>query len=109
MHQFKTHPNRHLTIEVVKAAHKYNILKEDGSILAVLDFQDGPISESGVNGLMNEELLAIIVDRLEHFQEGEFRCRENALAITKIEEAMHWLRHRTEGRKARGVEGTRTP
>lgn len=71
-------------------------------------FQNGPIKESGLNGCHQEDLLAIVIDRLEHFQAGEYRCRENALALTKIEEAMHWLRHRTNARKARGVEGTHT-
>jgi len=73
-----------------------------------LVFQNGEIA-GGVNGLTNEALLAVILDRLEGFQAGELRCRENALAITKIEEAVHWLRHRTDGRERRGVEGTRRP
>ena len=51
----------------------------------------------------------IVLDRLRGFQESEFKCRENALAITKLEEAMHWLHHRTRARVARGVEGTNTP
>lgn len=37
---------------------------------------------------------------------GEFKCRENACAITKIEEALLWLRKRTMGRENRSVEGT---
>jgi len=43
---------------------------------------------------------------LRSFQAGPYACRENALALTKIEEAMHWLNHRTAERQARGVEGT---
>lgn len=46
------------------------------------------------------------LDRLEHYQSSKFRCRENALAITKLEEALHWLEHRTRARVARGVDGT---
>ena len=41
-----------------------------------------------------------------HFQDSEFECRENAVAITKLEEALLWLRKRTIGREKRGVEGT---
>jgi predicted deacetylase len=55
---------------------------------------------------MNEDLIAMVITRLEHFQKSEFACRENALAITKLEEAMLWLRKRTMGREQRGVEGT---
>lgn len=69
-------------------------------------FQNGPIGESGVNGITQEALLAIVEDRLKCFQAGPYACRENALALTHIQEAMHWLHHRTRERLARGVEGT---
>lgn len=75
------------------------------SALTVL-FQNGPINEAGVNGITQEVLLAIVADRLRSFQAGPFACRENALALTKIEEAQHWLQQRTIARMRRGVEGT---
>jgi len=71
-----------------------------------IKFQSGPINEAGVNGVTQEVLLAICIDRLRSFQAGNFACRENALALTKMEEAQHWLHHRTLKRMARGVEGT---
>lgn len=71
-----------------------------------IQFQNGPIAEAGVNGLTHEALLAIVIDRLQSFQKGPYGCRENALALTKLEEAQHWLHHRTQARMARGVEGT---
>ncbi len=71
-----------------------------------ISFQNGPVKENGVNGCHQEDLLAIVIDRLEHFQAGDFKCRENALALTKIQEALHWLQHRTAARVERGVEGT---
>lgn len=69
-------------------------------------FQKGPIKEAGVNGVCNEDLIAMVITRLEHFQKSEFSCRDNAMAITKLEEALLWLRKRTIGRENRGVEGT---
>lgn len=72
----------------------------------LIDFQNGPIAEAGVNGLTQEVLLAIVADRLRSFQAGPYACRENALALTKVEEAMHWLHSRTLARMRRGVEGT---
>ena len=69
-------------------------------------FQNGPIAEVGLNGITHEALLAILVDRLRSFQTGPFACRENALALTKLEEAQQWLGQRTRARMARGVEGT---
>ncbi len=71
-----------------------------------ISFQKGPIAEAGYNGNSNEALLAIVQDRLEGFQSGPYACRENALALTHIQDAMHWLQHRTRERLARGVEGT---
>jgi len=73
-----------------------------------IDFQEGPIKECGVNGVANEDLINMVICRLEHFQRSEYACRENALAITKLEESLMWLRKRTQDREARGVEGTHT-
>ena len=90
------------------ACHKYAIatVGEPNTVVGMIDFQNGPIKEFGVNGCHQEDLLAIVIDRLQSFQAGPFACRENALALTKIQEAMHWLNHRTNERKTRGVEGT---
>jgi len=91
------------------ASHEYQIYEvENGENLGSIFFQNGPIKEVGVNGMHNEDLIAIVIDRLEGFQSGEYKCRENALALTKLQEAAHWLAHRTAGRQARGVEGTHT-
>jgi hypothetical protein len=92
------------------ANHEYRVtLPPNASIASKsweISFQNGPINENGVNGLTQEVLLAIVADRLRSFQAGQFSCRENALALTKIEEAQHWLHSRTLARMQRGVEGT---
>ena len=93
------------------ANHEYNIFrnrKADNNpfLLSHIHFQFGPIHEWGVNGVSNEALLAIVEDRLLGFQSGEYACRENAVALTKIQEAMMWLQKRTRDRVSRGVEGT---
>jgi len=72
---------------------------------ATIHFQNGPIKENGINGCQQEDLLTVVIDRLRSFQSGPFACRENALALTKCEEALHWLNHRTTDRINRGVEG----
>ncbi|MCK5504563.1 MAG: hypothetical protein KAJ10_05345 [Thermodesulfovibrionia bacterium] len=91
-----------------RACHEYSVRKVEGVAeeYAKVYFQDGSIKENSVNGCHQEDLLAIVIDRLRGFQSGEFRCRENAIALTKIEEALHWLNHRTSDRIERGVEGT---
>lgn len=85
-----------------------DLAKAEAMAYAVTDinFQNGPIAEAGVNGISNESLLAIVIDRLQCFQDGEYKCRENAIALTHLEDAMHWLQHRTRQRVTRGVEGT---
>jgi hypothetical protein len=77
-----------------------------GTKSAVVLFQNGPIKEVGVNGVTQEALLAIVIDRLRAFQAGPFACRENAIALTHFEEGLMWLQRRTVARIKRGVEGT---
>lgn len=87
--------------------HFYEVRSADGNeLLGVVKFQKGPIKENGVNGIANEDLLNIVIDRLSSFQDSPYKCRENAIAITKIEEAVLWLRKRTMDRERRNVEGT---
>lgn len=86
-------------------AHHHYILSVPDGFMVSIRFQDGPINEVGVNGITNEALLAVVMDRLRSFQAGPFSCRENALALTKCEEAMLWLHARTQERLRRGVEG----
>lgn len=57
------------------------------------------------DGTTNEELIEVLIDRLIYLN-GSFPCRENSLAITKLEEALLWLNKRTADRVKRNVEGT---
>lgn len=111
--------NEVLRIEVLdepgqgNACHLYGITSDEPreastppAVMNPIRFQNGPINEFGVNGISNEALLAIVEDRLLGFQSGQFACRENAVALTKLQEAMMWLQKRTRDRMARGVEGT---
>jgi len=107
--------NEALTIQVLdepgqgNACHDYvidAIINDEPVELTQIKFQNGPIQEAGVNGISNETLLAIVEDRLVGFQSGQYACRENAVALTKVQEAMMWLQKRTRDRVARGVEGT---
>lgn len=56
------------------------------------------------DGTTNEELLRILLDRMSYLQ-SKFPCRENAIVITKLDEALLWLEKRTRDRVERGVEG----
>lgn len=72
-----------------------------------IKFQKGPRDEeSSVGGVLDVDLLEIVRDRLKHFQAGAFSCRENACALTHIEEALMWMNKRVEDRAERRVLGT---
>lgn len=89
------------------APHSFEVRRvEDNALVCSIHFQEGPVRECGSNGVANEDLINMVVERLECFQRSEYACRENAIAITKLEEALLWLRKRTEERVERGVEGT---
>jgi len=66
--------------------------------------QNGPVKEHGVNGCQVDTVVAaakLIIEGLN----AKFPCRENAMAITKLDEALMWLAERTKDRGVRGVEG----
>ena len=94
------------------ASHHYQIInvanqnRGEDYVVADLEFQNGPIKEVGTNGLTHEALLAILIDRLEGFQSGPYKCEENGDALTYLELAQRRLQSRTLARIARGVEGT---
>lgn len=57
-----------------------------------------------LNGTTLEEMLRVSIERLQDLN-SRFACRENSIAITKMQEALLWLNERTRERKERGVEG----
>ena len=73
----------------------------------IIQFQNGARKEKGsIHGVLDTDLLEIVRDRLIGFQQGEFATRENACALTHIEEALMWMNKRVEDRLDRGVLGT---
>jgi hypothetical protein len=110
-HIVENDPSKQLEIRVLDepgqggACHEYGVYHK-GIELCKISFQNGPIREFGVNGITQEVLLAIVIDRLRAFQAGQFSCRDNAIALTHCEDALMWLQRRTRERIKRGVEGT---
>jgi len=90
------------------AYHTYDVYRQDnGARLVQIQFQKGPRNDpAAVSGVLDTDLLEIVRDRMKAFQDGEFATRENALALTHIEEALLWLNKRTEDRAERNVLGT---
>lgn len=67
--------------------------------------QSAPIGEAGVNGCQVDTIIEAAKLMLERLN-SKLSCRENAIAITKLDEALMWLNERTKKRIKRGVEGT---
>lgn len=68
-------------------------------------FQNGSIADAGVNGLTQEVLLAILIDRLAAFSNGPYPSEDTAKAYDHCVAALYYLQQRTKDRIARGVEG----
>lgn len=90
------------------ANHEYDIRSHEGGFMVgTIQFQKGPRNEKdSISGVIDTDLLEIVRDRLKSFQAGEFATRENACALTHIEEALMWLNRRVEDRIERQVLGT---
>lgn len=111
--------NERLTITVEDeprqggASYRYKISGFSSENMATLYtkiiFQHGPIKECGTNGVTDEALLAICIDRLRAFQTGPFHCNENAIAMLHLENALLCLAERAKDRIQRGVYDTHTP
>jgi hypothetical protein len=86
------------------ANHLYAIDVEGLPTLELV-FQKGALLEVGPNGITQEALLAVVIDRLRCFQEGPFPSEENKNALDNAEAALEWLQLRTRNRIERGVEG----
>lgn len=103
-------------MKVITPGHCYEATnfenKEQGQIIQFIEKQE--VSDPATSaksfvtvndGTSNEELIDVLVDRLTYLN-GKCPCRENALAITHLQEAQNWLYRRTRDREKRGVEGT---
>lgn len=98
-------------MQILTPGHKYiaenfDKLEEVGQTIQFIEKErafDG-VLETKNDGTTNEELLEILLDRL-NFLNSKFPCRENEVAITHIATALLWLNKRTSDRIKRGVEG----
>ena len=98
------------------ANHKYSIVSNEPVIesevyipetYGIIQFQNGARKlENSIHGILDTDLLEIVRHRLQCFQKGDFASRDNAVALTHIEEALMWMNRRVEDRIERSVLGT---
>lgn len=87
--------------------HSFIYVRHDKNSLS-FTIQDGPVKEKGLNGCQIDTIIEAAKIMLEGLND-KFPCRENSLAITKLDEALQWLEYRKRDREKRGVEGTSQP
>lgn len=97
-------------MKILSEAHRYELenFENRDKIGQIIQF----IEKDKINnifvtihdGTTNEEILAVLIDRLNCLNK-KFPCRENSIVITKLEESLMWLNKRTADRVVRNVEG----
>mgnify|MGYP001617179358 CR=1 FL=1 len=74
-----------------------------------IDWQNGPLGRGAdkiePTGAFVEDVILAALQRLQFYNKGKFSCRQNSLAITHLEEALHWTQDRHEDRERRAVQG----
>ena len=91
------------------ANHRYQIVSVNNYdvVYSNIILQNGARKlEESTHGVLDTDLLEIVRHRLQCFQQGPFSSRENAVALTHIEEALMWMNRRVEDRIERNVLGT---
>ena len=100
-------------MKVITPGHTYEVpgFENEANVQTIQSIHKEPIKEGSKtlrtvkDGTTNEDLLEILLDRMQ-FLQVKFPCRENAIAIIKLNEALLWLNKRTLDRTKRRVEGT---
>ena len=73
-------------------------------------WQNGPLKKDGEpiepNGAFVEDLIQVVIGRIEHYEDSQFACNENKMALMNLKAAAAALDMRTGRRIAEGTEGT---
>ena len=89
------------------APHNFKLIDvERGDVIDKIHMQEGPVNECGVNGWANEDLINIVITRLEAFNNSPYSSVYNTEAIGHLRNAIASLNARTKKRKDEGKEGT---
>lgn len=83
------------------------IVIDDSNNTITFKIQNGPIKQVGKNGCQVDHVIYAAKCIIEGLNKN-FPCRENAMVITKLDEALMWSNERKARRERDGVEGTNT-
>lgn len=93
------------------ACHKYIIQsitnENQGGFMTCINYQHGARKDpNAIYGVLDEDLLEMVRDRLTGFQQGDFSCKENSDALYHVTEALKCMNRRKIDRANRDVLGT---
>jgi hypothetical protein len=92
-------------VDIVPDGCEYRVSHSDGdSDVAQILFQNGPVSDNGINGLTSEVLLETLIHRTAVL-DGRFPCHENKMALKSMKEALVFFDMRTKRRQKEGNTG----
>lgn len=98
-------------MKVIIAGHEYEVSSQDGKkVMGTIFFIQKKPNAKGVlelvkNGTTTEEVLKVLIDRVEHL-DTKVPSKENKAAIKSLKNALTNLENRTADRIKRGVVGT---
>lgn len=81
--------------------HNFIYVRHDVNSLS-FTIQNGPIKEVGKNGCQVTDVIAVAKHIIKELND-KFPCKENAMTVTHLEEALNWQLRRTHDREMRGV------
>jgi len=88
------------------SSHVYGIQYAGPKDVLIIKFQHGPRGDKDSSaGIFDDDLLAILQDRLEGFQSGPYACFENGKALEGIKSAREALGLRVARRISQGLLG----
>lgn len=98
-----------LDMQVIYPGHAYQLAHHDGVHVETLQFvqkvMDGEHLRVEVAGTTNEEVIAVLIDRMEYLQE-QVPCAENEEVLMHLRRSLQILNARTKDRMDRNVEET---
>lgn len=74
-----------------------------------IQFQQGLPHEVGINGVRIEDVLDVLIAKLNLYQEGSLACRENEEALSGLVSARDAMVRRRQRRMMQGVFNTMNP
>ncbi|OWU65244.1 MAG: hypothetical protein CBB60_005665 [Armatimonadetes bacterium Cent15-Ar3] len=72
-------------------------------------FQNGLPPEVGINGVRAEDVIDVLISKLELYQQGTLACKENEEALASLLVARDALVRRRQRRQLQGVYNTLAP